>query len=141
MLITFDSKTGLTPHLNLFFKHSKCLLMNKIFKGACSDPQLHPPPSTFESYSEDSVCEILCAKSVQFRRKTLRIESVVSTIYKTISNINIVSSNCLQMRCTYLNFFHHFGWKSDHVRQFKENSFSKYFETSTFNLIKNCFNL
>ncbi len=36
-----------------------------------------------------------------------KLENVVSTIYKTISNINIVFSNCLQMRYINLKCFHH----------------------------------
>ncbi len=59
----------------LMQKHSQ-------FKGACSDPQVHPTtfyieiliPEIETLYLEDSMCEVSCAKSVfilYFRRRTL----------------------------------------------------------------------
>ncbi len=38
-----------------------------------------------------------------------KLENMVSKFYKTISNINIVCSNCLQTRYKFAIFFH-FGW-------------------------------
>ena len=58
-----------------------------------------------------------------------------STIYKTISNINIVFPDCLQMRYIFEILFSPRMMKSDYVCQFKENSFSKDFRTGTFNVI------
>ena len=67
-----------------------------------------------------------------------KLENVVSTIYNTISNINIAFSNCLRMRYI-IAFFS--PWmmtcilrKSEHICQFKENLLSKYFGPGTFNI-------
>ncbi len=69
----------------------------QFIKGACSDPQPHPP--TFfkhmeilvpkvESYLEGFMCEILCAKSVLFRRNqektACKLENVVKNVVVVI---------------------------------------------------------
>ena len=62
------------------------------------------------SYLEGFMYEIACAKSVLVRRNqkkknTWKLENMVITIYKTISNINSVFSNCLQIRLHSWIFF------------------------------------
>ena len=68
-----------------------------------------------------------------------KLKNVVSTIYKTRSNIKIVSSNCLQMRCIIIcNFY-----TMDNVlvvkvtisASLKKIHFSKDFGTGTFKLL------
>ncbi len=61
---------------------------------------------------------------------------MVTRFSKTISDMNIVFSNCLP---TNWHFCHSrwniwMYWKSDHVCQCNNNSFSKDFETGTFKL-------
>ncbi len=50
------------------------------------------------------MCEAVCAKYVYIgelsENLSWKLENGVTTIYKTLSNINIVFSNCLQMRYT-----------------------------------------
>ncbi len=71
----------LSVDINVFTQNVLDLLQHKrfanfvtsCFKGACSDPQPHPPTffknieilvAKVELYLEGFVCEILCAKSV-----------------------------------------------------------------------------
>ena len=122
------------------------LLKFTLLKGACFDPQPHPP-TFFQTYEDVGTifrrlcewCEILWAISVYCRRNqqksAWKLKNMISTIYKTINNRNIVFSNCLQMRYIFAFLFHHewyIGWKSDHICQFKENLFSKDFGPGTF---------
>ena len=91
----------------------------EITEGACSNPQLLP--SIFfkyvkillqevESYLEGFMCESgmrnlsMCSLG-KISKNPPKWENMVTTIYKTISNINICFSNCLQMRYTFCNFF------------------------------------
>ena len=57
-----------------------------------------------------------------------KLENMVATIYKTISNINIVFLNLLTNQTHICNFFYHgwcFGIKSDHICQLKKIHFPK----------------
>ena len=79
----------------------------------CSDSQSHPP--TFFKHHGDfgtrswvmfrRLYVWYAMKICKFRRNyeklSWKLENVVTTIYKTISNIIIVFSYCLQMRYTY----------------------------------------
>ena len=101
-----------------------------------------------ESYLESGcMCEIACAKSVQFGRnqqKTLLEiwKCGLTTFYKTISNINFVFRNCLQMR--YILAFFHPPWmvywlvKRPYLPR-KKKIFSNDFETGIFNIHKRSF--
>ncbi len=55
-----------------------------------------------ESYLEGFMCEIYtqsrCSLEEISEKPSWKLENMASTIHKTISNINIVFSNCLQMR-------------------------------------------
>ncbi len=78
-------------------------------KGACSDPQPYPPYIFFkhtvilvpevESYLEGFMCEAayyyLCSLWEIYEKQSWKLNNVViyTTIYKTISNINIVFVN------------------------------------------------
>ena len=46
-----------------------------------------------------------CSLGEISEKPSCKLENVVSTIYKTISNTNIVFSNCVQMRYIICNFF------------------------------------
>ena len=76
-----------------------------------------------------------CSLGEISEKPSWKLENMVSTIYKTISNISTVFSIAYKWD-SYLQFFHH-GWcvgrKSDHICQFKENFFFKDFGSGTFN--------
>ena len=75
------------------------------------------------------MCEVACTKVcttvTKIREKpSWKLENVVTTFYKTTSNINI--SNCLQMRYKFAIFYPWMiGWKSDYICQFNQINFPK----------------
>ncbi len=96
------------------------------------------------------MCETLCMRQVGVLGEISEkpswklLENVVSTIYKTISNINIVFSNCLQIKYIFASFLTMdddvlIGKVTISFCQFKENSFSKDFEQAPLNKLASPF--
>ena len=88
--------------------------------------------------------QTLCSLGVPSGKPCWKLENVVSTIYKTINNINIVFSNYFQKKYKFAIFFtlnDYIGLKCDHICKFKANLFSKDFGPGTFKMVGQKFHL